>query len=394
MPLNRTRSRVAIGLFMLLLASPAFGQGPLGFQVFAPADNSTYGGQQQPNEGYFFQFDGLYWNFSAPKTTVVGDKTKEPWPVYVGNTQINEVNTLDTSSFGGQWNGGTRFEFGRIEDNNGWFASIFQVGNVAQNVSVASADILFDDPIIGTGDERLLYGPTVQGGVNHNLPTAFYDCLMTHKVSMWSVELMYLHRMHTFHKGGTIEWFAGPRYMEYNDSFYFRAGNSPTDADGDSLNVPSFLENSTWQCEAQNHIVGPEVGLRWFKKQGRWTLSAEGRFMAGLNCQNINEQSDIGPNLNAGSGEPYQPAFMNEKRASANESAREFSPVIELRIEGRYQITRAISAHAGWTGMWADGIAYGSSMMKYAVPNMGIDMANNREQLFVNGLTIGFDINR
>ena len=186
--------------------------------------------------------------------------------------------------------------------------------------------------------------------------------------------------------------------MEYNDSFYFQAGKSPTVTDNDGntsdLNVPSFLEYSSWQCEAQNHIVGPEVGMRWFKKQGRWTLSAEGRFMAGLNCQNINEKSDLGPKLDAGSGEVYQPAFMNEKKSSASETAREFSPVLELRLEGRYQITRAISAHAGWTGMWMDGIAYGSSMMKYAVPNMGIDMANNRQQLFVNGLTIGFDINR
>ena len=203
MPFNRTRSRVALGLLMLLLASPAFGQGPLGFQVFAPADTSNYGGgQEQPNEGYFFQFDGLYWNFSAPKTTVVGDETKSPWPVFYGNTQIDEINTLDTSAFGGQWNGGTRYEFGRIENDNGWFASIFQVGNIQQTVGVAAADILFDDPIIGAGGERLLQGPTVTGGANVNLPTAFYDCTMAHKASMWSVELMYLHRMHTFHKGG------------------------------------------------------------------------------------------------------------------------------------------------------------------------------------------------
>ena len=67
MPFNRTSSSVAIGLLLCLLATPSFGQGPLGFQIFAPADVSTYGGDQQPNEGYFFQFDGLCWSIASPR---------------------------------------------------------------------------------------------------------------------------------------------------------------------------------------------------------------------------------------------------------------------------------------------------------------------------------------
>ncbi len=38
MPFNRTSSYVAIGLLLCLLATPSLGQGPLGFQIFAPAD--------------------------------------------------------------------------------------------------------------------------------------------------------------------------------------------------------------------------------------------------------------------------------------------------------------------------------------------------------------------
>ena len=72
MPFNRTSSFVAIGLLLCLLASPSLGQGPLGFQIFAPADVSTYGGIQQPNEGYFFQYDILLWNVSSGKSQVIG----------------------------------------------------------------------------------------------------------------------------------------------------------------------------------------------------------------------------------------------------------------------------------------------------------------------------------
>ena len=68
---NRTSSRMAIGaLVSLLMASMTFGQDGLeGMQLGAPADCSTFGGPIEPNEGYFFQYDILYWSVSAPKTT-------------------------------------------------------------------------------------------------------------------------------------------------------------------------------------------------------------------------------------------------------------------------------------------------------------------------------------
>jgi hypothetical protein len=44
--------------------------------------------------------------------------------------------------------------------------------------------------------------------------------------------------------------------------------------------------------------------------------------------------------------------------------------------------------------MWLDGIARASSMINYTVPAMGINMADNREGVLLNGLTLGFDVNR
>ena len=63
-------------------------------------------------------------------------------------------------------------------------------------------------------------------------------------------------------------------------------------------------------------------------------------------------------------------------------------------MEGRYQITRAISFHAGWTGM-VDGRHRPSQQPgQVQSPAMGIDMSDNHQSLFVNGLTLGFDVNR
>ena len=72
MPLNRTSTCVAAGLLALALASPAMGDGPLGMQLFAEPDVSTYGGAPPPNDGYFFSFDELYWAVQAPQTVLLG----------------------------------------------------------------------------------------------------------------------------------------------------------------------------------------------------------------------------------------------------------------------------------------------------------------------------------
>jgi hypothetical protein len=98
--------------------------------------------------------------------------------------------------------------------------------------------------------------------------------------------------------------------------------------------------------------------------------------------------------------QPFQPVTMSHVTATYVDYEHVFSPAIELRLEGRYQITRAISFHAGWTGFWVDGIARANNILNYQVGTplgeqpMGIDPTGNRQSLFINGLTIGFDVNR
>ena len=38
---------------------------------------------------------------------------------------------------------------------------------------------------------------------------------------------------------------------------------------------------------AENSIFGPQLGLRWFRQRGRWTISAEGRGFFAVNRQKI-----------------------------------------------------------------------------------------------------------
>jgi hypothetical protein len=71
----------------------------------------------------------------------------------------------------------------------------------------------------------------------------------------------------------------------------------------------------------------------------------------------------------------------------------EYSNLVEVRANLGYQVTKALVVQAGWTGIWADGIARPSSMVDYALPAMGI-RDRNRQDIFIQGLNIGVVFNR
>lgn len=392
MPFNRTSSRVAIGLFLMLLATPSLGQETLGYQYFAPADNSTFGGEQKPNEGYFFQIEGLYWSFSGPSKRDIGFPGSRT-VYYSPDDAAIQTNSLSTSPISGStFHAGQRIEFGRVENRDGWFMSIFTTQSEDYGYVAPTADMVFNDPQFGPQGQRLLQGNvnTLADPVIRNLPVTLYDVSVVETTELWAVELNYMHRFRTGHMGGTFEMFAGVRYMEFNDDFRVEVGS-----DTGTGSVPSFLEESSWETWANNHIVAPQVGLRWFRKQGRWKFITEGRFLAGMNSQNISQDVSLGPNLSPGGVTPlYTPTVMGPSSPSTSENVHEWAPGVELRVEAEFQLTRAISLHGGWTGMWMDGIARSSSLVNYSLPDMGIDLEDNRETLFVNGVTFGVTINR
>jgi hypothetical protein len=400
---NRTSSIVAIGLFAILLASPALGQGPEGMQLFGPADLSTFGSGPRPNEGYFLSFDAMYMALQPPNAAKIGATGSRN----VGTSVIQvigpfgggaiqtykETSTADTGALTADFEAAQRWEFGRVEDNRGWLASIFRWGKGQQNFSTTQTNVLFDDPIdtttkpahgllygeVGTHTESLL-GVTYTVRDDYDLPIVFDQIKVRNTSDVWGVEASYLRRFMTFHDGGNMELYLGVRYLEFNERFSVVASGGVLDT------------NTYWNTNADNHIVGPQVGGRYFKQQGRWIFSTEGRFMAGFNRQNIVQEGGFG--CTGGPSTLMKPIAWMGSQYSHWTTMDEFSPVVELRLDARYVITRNISVRAGWTGVWMDGIARPSSMITYAVPTMGIDTTHNRQSVFVNGVAIGFDINR
>ena len=59
------------------------------------------------------------------------------------------------------------------------------------------------------------------------------------------------------------------------------------------------------------------------------------------------------------------------------------------------QLTNLIAFKVGFTGMYIGNVVRAAHMIDYTVPNMGITTANNgnRENVFIEGLNLGFELN-
>jgi hypothetical protein len=330
------RTILWLGTVSLILAVglPALAQDLAGLQLFAPVEASPYGGGAKPKDGFFFVWDGLRWYTSKPDIATV---KFEGLP-----------NPFDTGIMRSFSRSGDRFELGRIRGQHGWMVDILHVKPQTQ----------------------YLYLTGVKA---------------RNSVSTWSVELMYIHRSKQRHHGGSFEWFAGMRYMELDEDFNVDVeglegvegveGEEGEEGEEDVEGVDAVegVDSANLYTRAENHITGPQVGLRWFRKRGRWMLSTEGRFFAGYNSQIIRQQGALG---------------------DIARQVDEWSPCAELRAGVRFQATRSVSFRVGWTGTWLDNIARSSNMVNYEFPTTDAIGNGRRQDVFIHGLTIGIDINR
>jgi hypothetical protein len=251
--------------------------------------------------------------------------------------------------------------------------------------------MVVNDPPFGPGPERALDGNVLVPPLLlvRPLPLVWTTLSGQNSTRYWSIELEYIYRTEQRHNGEYFEFFAGPRYFEFDDSFNVSA-------------TGGILGDSMWDTNTENHVIAGQVGARWFRKVGRWMLNAEGRFWAGLNCQNLSEQGVLATFANPGTTATGQPILMAPTAFEHSVFEREFNPGVELRLEARYQLTRAISMRVGWTGMWMDRVARASGLIDYSVQRAaqglpaGFDILPDRnlQNMWANGLTFGIDINR
>ncbi|NUQ63217.1 MAG: BBP7 family outer membrane beta-barrel protein [Pirellulales bacterium] len=434
MSLSRAKPWLAVWLLTLLTGASAFGQGVRDMQLFAPAEIDGFGNGARADEGFFFQFDGLYWWILPPDTDPVGfpDLTREVF--YSPEEGTTQSNTIDNSNLTADAVGGQRYEFGCIRGHHGFMFSILDLTHQNQRLVYSDVDMVFNDVPFqhpGTGLHGHLHGyvsdvvtattddAEYENSVLRDLPVTFEEVVIRNRVSIWGTEADYIFRTHPAHHGGIFEILCGVRYFEFEERFSFegigdrfeRAFGEIDEDTGEPTGAPigpgTILDETFYWMDSRNHIIGPQFGLRWFRQSKRWTMSTEARFFAGFNIQNLKLEGTLGTELDEEDPSsrtqdipvqfmPFVP-LMRPVGFKHSRTEEEWSPGVELRFDLQYKLTRAVDFKVGWTGMWIDGIARSSNLIDYTLTEnriMGIDLKDNRQGVFMHGLNIGFNINR
>jgi hypothetical protein len=357
-------------------------------------------------------------------------------------------NTLDDSWIDEESRGGNRFTVGYVEGHHGWMISGYKLYDKDPFFVATDVDMAWQDLAFGPTGQRFLFGPvfdttqvppsgnlyvfpteTSSTGLtepqNFDLPLHWEEVDMVDHQEHWSIEANYLFRLHPTWRGGQIELMAGARYMEFNETwhvagfgqrFYYvdpLTGLSTTDP----VAPNTILADSYWDTVAENHVVGPQLTAYWTRKWNRWSLSANGKFFAGFNFQNLHQKGELGsqlgdlpPSTITGAQPPapappliihypYAPLIMQPIGFTHKQHNTEWSPGVELNIEGKFQLTRALSLGLGYNFFWIDGIARAPSLVDYTIAAgngqyLGINNANNREELFMHGPSFTVEFNR
>jgi hypothetical protein len=347
------------------------------FQPFSGCDIYPYGDRDRARCGWFATVDWLTWWSRGPKQVIIGDPNG-PLNTITGNDLSRQVNSLDTGWIGRANATGWRIDFGQAGRCGGWLCSVLNVNPFTDQYSVGQGEILFRNEF---NDQ---FNSFRQAWI-------FETVRVKNKSRLQGVELMPFWRTDQLHHGGYLDWMAGVRYLKFDETFTVDAFDPrawPGVTVGELVSDP---ETFVW-TRAVNNIVGPQVALRWFQERGRWQASAEGRFTAGWNMQNITQTGilDLQSFIITIGEEQF---VIASRQAITARHFNTFSPVAEARVNLAYQFTSHILGQVGWTGIWAANIARPNTMIDYGVPNFGI-LGRNKQDIFVQGLNIGVVFNR
>ena len=293
------------------------------------------------------------------------------------------------------------------------------------------------------------------------MPISYDTFHMTSKVNTWSVEAMYSYRFHPF-RTGMLEALAGVRYTQFDGTFNFFGHastknessysitevsilNTNTQGSGDnqqtqtSQSYGSYDYNTTasrgsdlgysdWNFEANNHIVGPQVGARYTISNNRWRFTGEAKYFAGFNRQNIyghgtlglkamsdsasggssnnnnnnNSSSNSGSNNTSETGgiQTYTPIGTVANAFNYSKHYDAYSNGVDGKLEATWNWTEAIGFKVGYEMLYMDNIARATAVNDYRINEDGsiFGVKKNKKErnfdTFVHGIMFTVMVNR
>jgi len=309
-----------------------------------------------------FGFGNTHVNFAAPPGFLLGFR--------------DYLNYLAGATIGTQ--GGPLLYVGNygavledIEDNQ---ITVFRITDDINENGIPGAVV-----VLVAGPDGVLRPTTLTDfGDLHEFNIAF-DSVLVHTVTkvdgveaMWTQVLTNQHYM-AKNQNNHLEFSYGARFLRLKDVFDVSA-------------TGSILGDSFWNTSFDNQIVGPQVAMKWINQRGRWTLTANAKFLFGYNVQDWSQENGIGTQLIPGAtnrllyGQPTYSTYGLQKQ--------EFSPVGELRVEMAYHVTKSVALKAAYNGTYVGNVRRAAQSVRYYLPDMGYHEGGTQDVL-INGLSFG-----
>lgn len=167
----------------------------------------------------------------------------------------------------------------------------------------------------------------------------------------------------------------GARFFEIDDSFSW---------DGDI----DILGRTYQSTRADNQIVGPQIRAKWLHQRGRFSFGLDGRCLFGYNIVDTSQRGMLFED--ALPGAVNRPISAQPTSIAYGRQDNFFSPVAEMRVEGRYQLTSAFALRLGYTGIFVDNISRSSQLVRYRLPDLGL-LEGGKQNIFINGADAGIE---
>lgn len=353
-------------------------------------------------------------------------------------TQLSDWNTNMLST---HFHIGQRYTFGFMNGHNGWECNVFFIDGT-ETKSGDSVQVGFNDVNNGLDGYGTGYLRGIFYGVSPNATLPFTDSFyldeatgnlfvdrmlvefdsarMWSEISTWGVELNYLRRAHPTALG-MFELGLGVRYFKWDEDFGFWGGNN-TQLGAGEIYSPSFLDDTSFVTNADNNLVGPQIGLKWSRQTARFSMEILGKFTAAYNAQAVSLDATLASNgaanniwgtnsiygVTAGTGDEEDatkyvvfdaPGVREGVSGYDKKRFHEFTPMLEVGVKFNFSLTRAVKLSAGWSGIYAANIARPAAMTDYTLDSassgvMGVLAEGNRSDVFMHGFTFGIILNR
>jgi hypothetical protein len=152
-----------------------------------------------------------------------------------------------------------------------------------------------------------------------------------------------------------------------------------------------IIGSITSETVAENHVMGPAVGLVWIKSYGPWTTKLQGVVSVGFNSGDVEQQNAIGAEMVPGA--INRPLFAQPTESSHHDSHDEFSPNGELRVELNLRITESTTFAINWSGIAVENALIAEDRTRFYLPDMGL-VDPGSQQLLVHHFFCGIELVR